>query len=828
MKHLKQDESVTSLVLYVPRPSRGSHTAGTTTTASGAHGLHQHASMASMASMTSMINVLHAQASSSTTTPTTSSTSPFTSFGNPLIVSGSIDNLIYIWQLETQELLHIIIGHSNRVNALALYRRYDRSYYDEEDCEELDDDDDSVMLLSGSDDGSLVYWEDSLSSNSSTLSSPPLSKNYVIRAFYKDLQLSSYTSSSSSSGGGSTASNRWPLMQLLVSRHPFLFLEFPFLFYLALIEKKECFFTTFGHYLSYSRANHVTDHSKEEESSSSAVGKDGGQSTPNMYDIIARIPSFRCAQVGCPHYVDILEYAIHTHSLVALRAVLVSWKTLLTLNLDDSLSQKFLVATYSFNELTLLELARTFPVEYTDFLYSLRLVRNHASAECVTAASSGGGGSNGGNASSVSSALFTIIPDGKRTIYIGSNDIETKVKKNQEMSRLSRRLKILKKAVRAARRAGGVAGGPNQSFPLLRLGSGISNTTSSKNSRGKSIIDDNEDALVFRDSWLDRAASFLVNLTSFFEYHPPVRAQPVMPLSVPLKKFATIQQLAALIEASDEIDNVQVFDNPVVNAAIKHYWEAFGWKVHLLAFLQYLLTIMVFTACIYYFPDAIEGDHNKYRKVQRANLLFGFLMVMYGIDEIFQVVGKVVIVFRSQLTFSLFSSLFFDHLFGDIWNLIDSLVVSTGLVGVITHFKILSTCYDEVMTSAAKTFAGTSTGRMADDMDCYDRYHQSITFSNCILAITAVMLWFKVLYFLRPTKSAGQFGKFLVICVSLLWTNSLSFFSPSLILSFSLSLFFSLFVNSGNGNKNNVRYQILLICIGMCFNRICTRVLVND
>ncbi len=218
-------------------------------------------------------------------------------------------------------------------------------------------------------------------------------------------------------------------------------------------------------------------------------------------------------------------------------------------------------------------------------------------------------------------------------------------------------------------------------------------------------------------------------------------SQPVMPFSTPIRRFATIQQFAAMIETSEVIDNLIVFDSPIVDAAIKHFWDVYGWKIHAVALVQYIVTIVLFVASIYLFPSPSDPYNGlRFRQTQRANVLFMIMMIGYAVDEVCQLIGKCYLLHRSRLNASLFLQLSFDHFLGDVWNMIDAAVICTGFSGVYMRFSILSKCVEAQI--------------------CHNEPYQArTTTSNCILAITAVMLWFKILYFLRPSKAAGQFGK---------------------------------------------------------------------
>jgi hypothetical protein len=85
---------------------------------------------------------------------------------------------------------------------------------------------------------------------------------------------------------------------------------------------------------------------------------------------------------------------------------------------------------------------------------------------------------------------------------------------------------------------------------------------------------------------------------------------------------------------------------------------------------------------------------------------------------------------------------------------LDCVVVVVGVYGMYTRYHALGMCkqYNRYEHPVAN-----------GDFRYYcveSKENESLT--SCLLAATAVLLWFKVLYFLRPFKSAGQFGKLLV------------------------------------------------------------------
>ncbi len=130
-------------------------------------------------------------------------------------------------------------------------------------------------------------------------------------------------------------------------------------------------------------------------------------------------------------------------------------------------------------------------------------------------------------------------------------------------------------------------------------------------------------------------------------------------------------------------------------------------------------------------------DNTKY-----TFMVFIFLMCVYGIDELAQVFGEYWKFHKySQSKFTTFLSVFINHIFFDLWNTIDCAVVISGILGSLRKVDELDYC---------RNHGG----------DCMSTYTNQSIIGSCLLASTAVMLWFKVLYFLVPNKIAGEFGKF--------------------------------------------------------------------
>ncbi len=168
-----------------------------------------------------------------------------------------------------------------------------------------------------------------------------------------------------------------------------------------------------------------------------------------------------------------------------------------------------------------------------------------------------------------------------------------------------------------------------------------------------------------------------------------------------------------------------------------------------------MITVFCFVGMIYLYPRIMEleqNEHNnevinKLNRIQRLIIVFVIMLGLYSLDECIQLLGKCYYLHRSHLNGWIFMKISINHFFGDFWNFIDMTVIITGIIGAFMRYRALTVCLDHG--------------------DCRNEYHKTLYASNCILAVTAVMLWFKVLYFLRPTKSSGQFGKSLHCAVSL-------------------------------------------------------------
>ena len=520
---------------------------------------------------------------------------------DPLLISGSIDCFIYIWNMFTQEKLRVLINHHNRINALSTYFNHDND----------------PVLLSGSDDRTTIFWYDALDHN---IYPPP--RDSILHTFYCDI--------------ASPGNIDWKRMKALALLHPnTIFVELPQLFYLALIERQESFFDIFSEDLK--QVIHLIPPYKRMQIRSEEANKNRTFIQKVYYGFFPLEES---------DGVSILEYAIHTKALFAIHIILDAWVYALNTPITDSLIQKVLPIHSAFDSNILFLLARSFPIEYFDFISKLQLVRAHKSVDGHHFAWSG------------------HMPRGKRTVTIGSST---------------------KKDIAASK-------------------------------------------------------SKLINECSLEEQDT------VLPFLLPIEGFVSVDHFAALVKVSDVINNVKVFESEVIVEALNHHWNDIGWKLYLTNLFRYALTVIIFVIGIYSYQQCLplvrnEEESNKFNSklsiAYRSMVIFLILMIWYGCDEVFEFVYKVgkLAVNGTHVLGSFF--IIWSHMF-DFWNLIDSGIVISGIMGSVKALEVLDEC---------------------DIHNHCNRDSKTATTANCLLAAAAVFLWFKVLYFLRPLQMSGEFGE---------------------------------------------------------------------
>lgn len=145
---------------------------------------------------------------------------------NPLVISGSMDRMVLVWDLFTRQLLRKLVGHQDRISCISTFifddKQRNMKY---------------PIILSGSVDHQTIVWEDALSPSNSTPSLPL--KDDINRYFQSDCQ-----------------QQDWPLITELIENQSLnnhdhsLFLENSHLFYIALLSNQLTFLYKFHRYLT--------------------------------------------------------------------------------------------------------------------------------------------------------------------------------------------------------------------------------------------------------------------------------------------------------------------------------------------------------------------------------------------------------------------------------------------------------------------------------------------------------------------------------------------------------------------------------------------------
>jgi hypothetical protein len=263
-------------------------------------------------------------------------------------------------------------------------------------------------------------------------------------------------------------------------------------------------------------------------------------------------------------------------------------------------------------------------------------------------------------------------------------------------------------------------------------------------------------------------------------YHSEINdtnAQPITAYMVPLAAAADMKLLQAYVDVSDSLDDLAIFNSDIGSVAFRYAWRSFGKDAHINAMMYYGLFVAVYTCSVVVFDRLHQSDH-AYGPVL-AWILQAYvlrLVLKYIIDEVRQCyndysirlrrnnermhsIARVVVTdepvgeklvpgqhrqaflrtskrFRflrkacsraadyiRTLTVVKVFKIVYRH-FSDFWNILDLSVILIVLLGTLL-----------------RCFYGKETDRSRD-----------------VLAIGCVLVWFKLLYFMRPFKGSGPLG----------------------------------------------------------------------
>jgi WD40 repeat protein len=515
---------------------------------------------------------------------------------DPLIVTGSIDCLIMIWNLFTGQKIQTLIGHTDRVCWITVHAPEYKH----------------PMLLSGGDDGKTILWQDSLYQKPFM----PLRES-VIRAFEFDL----------------TSPEDWPMITEMAKTYDtMLFIENSNLFTMAILKDRPDFLLKFWDFL------------------------------------VLTLSTMKKAQYMDDKH-DIFSIAILKCDLVSVRAISLAWIKNLDKDVDNILTQRFYHSSYFFPDEALRLLAKYYPTEFVFFMTSLRLVRNEKS----------------------------LMVQDKSTLPMGtpvSNEVPRKYLDSEE------RLEFRGTNSRI------------QYYP--EFWSNFNNLQNYVNDSAIQLRASQSflDGILYR---IDRILiTFYTNSLNLFQ--TSIEPQPVTGLMVPFKNCNDVgRYLKLFVQVSNQLDNVKIFESEIGLVMLNYFWHIRGRRVHVLAFIKYLLFLMIFLVTMYNY----QPNYDNYPGLifLACFCIVGF--IWYGYEEYVQLKDMADIKRVTQLKW-----LHLAKHFIDLWNLVDLTIVLTGITGL-----VLRLAYTR----------DTPTGRS-------------------FMAVASVFMWFKILYFLRPFATSGPLG----------------------------------------------------------------------
>ena len=550
---------------------------------------------------------------------------------DPLVITGSIDTKVIVWNIFTGERMQTLIGHSNRVCFMSVLTLPTDPYQPDNP-----EDKGRPLLITGGDDHSIIIWEDALHQRKFMPTS-----DAVQSAFLSDLKMSDIVTDAGINGKifdqdhppnvrdqflSSLEHQDWHLITHLAKTYKHqLFIENPTLFSMAIAEGKPDFLLKFQTYLSY---------------------------------MIRFLP-------------DLLKEAINKYDLASVRVILLCWLENCNRDIDNRLEQRLFHASYFLPTEHLHNLAEMYPLEFIKFISGLKLIRNHCS----------------------------LIQDNHSRQKLNIVD----------------RIDIV----------------------------GMKDPSSEYVSTWQKVFEG-------RPKWLDN----LNEIREVILYERCSKAHPVASLMIPLKNAATIEMLECFVEVSDLLDNVEIFASPIGSTALKYYWDEHGKTLHLQEMIKYIICLIMFMFCLYSYQFYFQNVNHIIFTIG-TNIIDVFMIIIflyYLYSEITQCLVKYKRVckkIKSQQflknTYNILLYCFIPDEKGgeqndgyirvgaflisqfimDIWNAIDVSIILSGITGLVM--------------------------RIVANKDSPS--------SRIALSITSILMWFKLLYYMRPFSASGQLGK---------------------------------------------------------------------
>jgi hypothetical protein len=209
------------------------------------------------------------------------------------------------------------------------------------------------------------------------------------------------------------------------------------------------------------------------------------------------------------------------------------------------------------------------------------------------------------------------------------------------------------------------------------------------------------------------------------------------------------------VSVSNELADEEIFNSVVGYVSLRYFWDSKAKFHHLSAFLKYLITLLLYNIALYTFEfHYLTGKLNKTQRIAEwiLNVVILVLFFYYFVEEITQFLhamhlqkdkkflmystrnlrsrGLMRNIVNIEAALSKYKVVAFiryllEHFIFDIWNFVDLGITFTAGLGILLRFIYVD---------------DTPTGRS-------------------FLATGSILLWFKVLYFLRPFSTSGPLSK---------------------------------------------------------------------
>jgi peptidoglycan hydrolase CwlO-like protein len=190
----------------------------------------------------------------------------------------------------------------------------------------------------------------------------------------------------------------------------------------------------------------------------------------------------------------------------------------------------------------------------------------------------------------------------------------------------------------------------------------------------------------------------------------PAKQVKASTLVLPLKGFHTSEVLQMFVDVAAVQRSTEIFQSDVVSAVIHLHWDMYGNKAHIYNLILYLILLTLFVLLTAYFQDMVQSTDQSIVTAAWMLQCIKCAMVLYLVSQ--EIVEAVAVKLSEWLR--------------DFWNALDITAYTLTLIAVLKQATAADTSHPELDTTA-----------------------------NIINATAAVLLWFKLLHFMRPYQSTG-------------------------------------------------------------------------